>query len=54
MIPPGLWKQPSDRYVRGLSRLHSPGAKRGERPVESWLFLYGKWDHCLQPGGGRQ
>lgn len=31
-----------------------PGAKEEKDPVESWLFLYGKWDHCLQPGGGRQ
>ena len=31
MIPPGLWNSPGDRYVRGLSRLHSPGGAKKMR-----------------------
>lgn len=47
MIPPGLFPQPrATGMCEACLGCTAQAAKRGERPVESWLFLYGKWDHC--------
>lgn len=41
MIPPGLWKQPRRPVCARPVPAAQPRRKRGERPVESWLFCMG-------------